>query len=476
MSMVRFCLDLSKPLPNRLPWARAKGCSLLFDGEVYHPAGLDAAGLLDRYLCEGPLFVTSLNGKFIVIVHDSAHHTCHVIRDRVGECCAYYSGNRVFNYVRDAGMSLSWRGTAGGPECTCWNEISQVPPAHILTIDLGTGVHRLERYWNPWVRIVDKRAAEVVEELREVVADAIHIRSADAAAVVVGGLDTAIVAGIIRPRRIFSFYNDFSEELSDVPYVKAMARHLRAPVQWGSCSQEEFRALLPDLLLDTDILLPFNGGHLIHNAVGAQIRAALPTTGAVFTGTGGDDLFGYMRTAIIAHELRLYGNPYFRTWHRVLDSYYGNHVERLARIYGFDAVQFAPYCRYNGLEEVMGRIHLGILENMVPLETLMIRKVYARHGLETRSPLLDHRVVELAFSYNKMLDYEDGGPKSLLRAAFAHLLPPKVRDRTHKVGHSLPVKEWLGVQSPVQHYRQVLCRAFCSSAAVDTDRTAEPPA
>lgn len=109
----------------------------------------------------------------------------------------------------------------------------------------------------------------------------------------------------------------------------------------------------------------------------------------------------------------------------------------------------------------MGRIHLGILENIVPLETLIILKVYARHGLETRSPLLDHRVVELAFSYDKRLDYEDGGPKSLLRAAFAHLLPAQVRGRTHKIGHSLPVKQWLGVQSPVEHYKQVLCRTFC---------------
>jgi len=94
----------------------------------------------------------------------------------------------------------------------------------------------------------------------------------------------------------------------------------------------------------------------------------------------------------------------------------------------------------------------------------MIRKVFARHGLETRSLLLDHRVVELAFSYDKRLDYEDGRPKSLLRGAFAHLLPAAVRDRTHKVGHSLPVKQWLGVQSPVEYYKQVLCGAFCRQA------------
>ena len=237
------------------------------------------------------------------------------------------------------------------------NEISQVPPAHVLTIDLGTGEHRLARYWDPWVGIVDKRSAQIVEELREVIADAVRIRSAGSPAVVVGGLDTAIIAGVIRPQRIFSFDNDFSTELSDVPYVKAMARHLHVPVHWGSCSPEEFRDLLPDLLLDTDVLMPFNGGHLIHNAVGARIRATLPAARAVFTGSGGDDLFGYVRTAIIAHELRLYQNPHFQTWRRVLDSCYGNHVERLARIYGFDAALFAPYCRYNGLGEVMGRIH-----------------------------------------------------------------------------------------------------------------------
>jgi len=109
---------------------------------------MDAAALLERYRRAGLSFA-SLNGTLIIIIHDPNHGTCHIVRDRIGECCAYYIGSRVFNYVRDAGAPLSWRGTLTGPECTSWNEVSQVPPAHILTIDLGTGEHRLARYWNP---------------------------------------------------------------------------------------------------------------------------------------------------------------------------------------------------------------------------------------------------------------------------------------------------------------------------------------
>jgi len=116
--MVRFCVDLSQPIPEDLPWARAERCSLLADGEIYQPAGLDAAALLDRYRREGLSFITSLNGKFILIIHDSTHGTCHIVRDRVGECCVYYIGSRVFNYVRDAGTSLSWQDTAAGPGST----------------------------------------------------------------------------------------------------------------------------------------------------------------------------------------------------------------------------------------------------------------------------------------------------------------------------------------------------------------------
>lgn len=61
--MVRRCLDLERPIPEDLPWARARGCSVLIDGEICQPAGLDAAGLLDRCRRTGLSFITSLNGK-----------------------------------------------------------------------------------------------------------------------------------------------------------------------------------------------------------------------------------------------------------------------------------------------------------------------------------------------------------------------------------------------------------------------------
>jgi asparagine synthase (glutamine-hydrolysing) len=63
------------------------------------------------------------------------------------------------------------------------------------------------------------------------------------------------------------------------------------------------------------------------------------------------------------------------------------------------------------------------------------------HGLETRSPLLDHHVLELAASAPPEVRYRSGSLKSLLRRAFADSVPPGHFDRP-KRGFAIPIQEW----------------------------------
>jgi asparagine synthase (glutamine-hydrolysing) len=63
------------------------------------------------------------------------------------------------------------------------------------------------------------------------------------------------------------------------------------------------------------------------------------------------------------------------------------------------------------------------------------------HSLELRSPLLDHRVVELGLSLPDSAKVGGREGKLALRRAFADLLPPEVEARG-KSGFGLPLASW----------------------------------
>jgi asparagine synthase (glutamine-hydrolysing) len=65
------------------------------------------------------------------------------------------------------------------------------------------------------------------------------------------------------------------------------------------------------------------------------------------------------------------------------------------------------------------------------------------HGLELRVPMLDHRLVELAFSLPGSVRLPNGAAdKHLLREAFAPFLRPALLDQA-KRGFALPLQRWL---------------------------------
>lgn len=65
------------------------------------------------------------------------------------------------------------------------------------------------------------------------------------------------------------------------------------------------------------------------------------------------------------------------------------------------------------------------------------------HSVEARSPLLDHRLVEFAFSLPFHEKIRDGWTKSVLRRALHDVLPPVIRDRRQKLGTPIPLRRWM---------------------------------
>src|SRR5262249_40350545 len=65
------------------------------------------------------------------------------------------------------------------------------------------------------------------------------------------------------------------------------------------------------------------------------------------------------------------------------------------------------------------------------------------HGLESRVPLLDHPVVELAATIPADIKFKGGQMKHFTKETFARDLPNTLLQRRDKIGFPVPLKEWL---------------------------------
>jgi asparagine synthase (glutamine-hydrolysing) len=65
------------------------------------------------------------------------------------------------------------------------------------------------------------------------------------------------------------------------------------------------------------------------------------------------------------------------------------------------------------------------------------------HGLESRVPFVDHRVVEFAATMPSNVKFKDGQMKHILRQTMRDNLPESVVARQDKMGFPVPLHEWL---------------------------------
>jgi len=72
-------------------------------------------------------------------------------------------------------------------------------------------------------------------------------------------------------------------------------------------------------------------------------------------------------------------------------------------------------------------------------------------SLESRVPLLDHRIVELVGSMPPIIKYKGGRSKYIFRQVARHVVPSEIYNRTDKMGFPVPLNEWYR-QGPVSEF------------------------
>lgn len=372
--------------------------------------------------------------------------------------------------------------------------VRQLPPGHSLT--LADGRLHVRPYWDvayPYDR--GRSDADTVAQLRWLLDDAvrIHCRSdAPLGCHLSGGLDsstvTALAARHHAPLKAFSIRFDGGPSYDETAYARALARHAGVEYVEDTPGHDDLERLFSALLWHLEVPMPTSGGFTYFTAS----RLAARHVKVTLTGHGGDELFaGYPAqfqaafgttamflpsgdgqaepppspTARIRALLRRDGprgvlralarrvaprTPALEeTWETLHCGAPPRRHPLLSRGFVRSLGGYTPAADYlrplaqAPTDEPLDRCLYHDLRSYLPALLLMEDRVSMSVSLESRVPLLDHRVIEFLATVPPEQKVRGLVPKSLLRQAAGSLLPPEVRDRRSKGSFAVPLSGWL---------------------------------
>jgi asparagine synthase (glutamine-hydrolysing) len=387
---------------------------------------------------------------------------------------------------------------------TIFAGVSKLLPGTVVTV--GDGTAREERYWDPAAAVgrcaAGRRAAAdfatSAEELREQLRQAVRgqlVADVSIGAFLSGGIDSSLVCAIMQeqsPVPVNTYTIGFREpQFDEAGFAREVARHLGTRHTEYHVSAKDALALVETLPAVFDE--PFADSSqlptlLLTRMTSRDVKVAL-------SGDAGDELFaGYSRYAVFGRHrasagmrflsralLRRRGHAFAlagagRAALRPLSACTGlpkwlvEHKlkRRLIRAGGDPAAAY-PYLvgvwgdpaslTASGLlpEYALTR-HAGTAEETDDYRAMMLLDVYSylpddilvkvdraamHHGLETRTPFLDHRLYEysLTLPTSYLID-ESGRGKRILRHLLHQYVPRSLVERP-KAGFAAPLAAWL---------------------------------
>ena len=393
-----------------------------------------------------------------------------------------------------------------------YHNIYKLPPGAILEFD-GRGEPRIERFWTLDDTIREARRnrftgsdAEAEEELVTVLGGAVGrrmIADVPLGAFLSGGINSSTVVSLMqfqsaRPVRTFSIGFQ-EEEYNEAHYAKAVARHLGTDHTELYVTYDEAREVVPKLSQMYDE--PFADSSQIPTYLISALTRRYVTV--ALSGDGGDEVFcGYNRyfhalairpyLSSLPEWLRRTCSALIRatppaTWNRaqllvpsrMRMPNIGEKLHKLASTMLQDEDQtylqllsqfHQPNAIVNGgiepptiiASEATKQFVPDYVERMQYLDTLTylpddiltkVDRASMAVSLEARVPIIDHRVVELAWRFPPRMRFRDGKSKWILRQVLRRFVPDNLIDRP-KMGFGVPVDHWL--RGPLREWAEDL--------------------
>jgi asparagine synthase (glutamine-hydrolysing) len=382
--------------------------------------------------------------------------------------------------------------------------IAKLMPGTILTLDPATGLTRTTVYWSARDAAVhgarhrfEGSEEEASHELEALLRDSIRIRMvADVPLGVFlsGGVDSSLVTALMQEESsspVKSFSIGFADAAyNEAPFAAEVARHLGTEHTELTMTERDVEDVLPRLSAMYDE--PFADSSQIPTHLVAALARRHVTVS--LSGDGGDELFGGYNRYFIGQRLfrglarvpprmrpalgRALTALSPRAWDRVSRRRrLGERVHKVARVLeggDIDAMYFELVSHWPDIVLGAGAAAAPVTrrEQWPPLDDPIERMMYFDQisylpddilakvdrasmavSLESREPLLDYRLVELAWRLPLSMKVRGGKGKRVLRRVLYRYVPESLIERP-KMGFGIPLAAWL--RGPLRPWAEAL--------------------
>lgn len=305
-----------------------------------------------------------------------------------------------------------------------------------------------------------------------------------------GGLDSSVVvshaAKLLNGERLKTFTGAFNHgpQFDETAYARLVSDASNTEYNQIYIPEDEFSIILPRLMYMMDE--PVAGPGLIPQYYVSQMAAE--QVKVVLGGQGGDEIFiGYSRYMLAYLEKELLGaidattseSEYdvsleslvpnlhlLKTYHPMLkqfwsnglfdseDKRYFNLIDRSAQMKSTispDAFtgDYSPFASFQsifnreGLHSLINQMTYFDLKTSLPALLHVEDRMSMAASIESRVPLLDHRIIEFMARIPPNIKFSGGRMKHLLKEAVCNTVPEPILARKDKMGFPTPLTQWV---------------------------------
>lgn len=384
---------------------------------------------------------------------------------------------------------------------TIYRGVRKLMPGSVLRIS-RSGEPREQLYWDVYAvaeqGLESRRPAhdvETIENLDWLLRDSVKrqmISDVPLGALLSGGIDSSTVTALMQSQsaeQVKTFSIGFEEaDHNEAPFAAAVAKHLGTDHHELYVAPDDALRTIPSLTDWYDE--PFADSSQIPTYLVSRLAREHVTV--ALSGDGGDELFaGYPRytrhararrvamavpflaRAPLAAAIRSIGGPAWqrafkllpqryqtkagaasllrfatameqmdpREFHRLLVTYWGDPSDMVPDAH-YCATQFARTLPSQPMHHIEVSQLIDVVTYLVDDILCKVDRASMAVSLETRVPILDHRIIEFTWRLPIEMKERDGRMKWLLRQVLYRYVPSELIERPKK-GFSIPMATWL---------------------------------
>lgn len=439
--------------------------------------------------------IQRFNGMFAIALYDFTIDTLYLIRDRMGVKPLYYyfDGENIafaselkpimeyplFSKELDfESINMYLHHQYITAPNTIFNNTYKLSPGNYLAVSNESIQQTC--YWqvkNHLPSIDELSEYEYVSALDSLLLDSVKLRMLSDVPIgsfLSGGIDSSLITAVMQKhssKPVKTFTIGFKDSPSDESmYARQISKYLGTEHHEEFFTNDNLTQLIEQIPVYYDE--PFADNSQLPTMMVSQI--AKKTVTVVLTGDGGDELFcGYNRY-FVARQRHKHLKYYralskliqFIPMHRlVLNSQLNPDKSRIFHLTSDESIINADYLcsgdylrdftplQYNfnnkyfsipsAANNILDKFMLRDMVTYLPDDILTkVDRASMRSSIETRTPLLDYRIVEFALGLPINYKYRNGVRKHALKQVLSKYIPNHLVDRP-KTGFAMPTSKWL---------------------------------